>query len=139
MNTNTLKKLIKEEIRSILKEGEGEQQHYMFFQNLKTIHTAISELLQMDPYQIDRMISNGHDWAEDHITTAADDIEEVYHFFKSSLMTESNSRNDIANYIIILSNRLIVAKQEGDQKMIDTLTKWIADLKNELNSLKKIN
>lgn len=136
MNTNTLKKLIKEEIRSILKEGEGEQQHYMFFQNLKTIHTAIGELLQMDPTQIDRMISNGHDWAEDHITTAADDIQEVYNFFKESLMTESNSNNDIANYIIILSNTLATAKQDGDQKLVDTLTKWIDDLRNELKNNK---
>ena len=82
MNKDILKKLIKEEIKSLLKEGEGEQQNYMFFQNLKTIHHAVGELLQMDPAQVDQMLSNGHGWALDHIATSADDVEEVYHFFE---------------------------------------------------------
>ena len=54
-------------------------------------------------------------------------------------MTESNSNNDIANYIIILSNTLAAAKQDGDQKLIDTLTKWIDDLRNELKNNKTNN
>jgi hypothetical protein len=56
----------------------------MFFQNLKTIQHAVSELLEMDPMQIDRLLSDGHAWAVDHITTSADDVEEVYHFITSN-------------------------------------------------------
>lgn len=59
-------------------------QNYMFFQNLKTIKHAVSELLNMDPLQLDQMLSNGHAWAVDHITTSADDVEEVYHFVTSN-------------------------------------------------------
>ena len=55
-------------------------QNYMFFQNLKTIHHAIGELLKMDPTRVDSMLSDGHAWAVDHIATSADDVEEVYHF-----------------------------------------------------------
>jgi hypothetical protein len=148
MNNNTLKKLIKEEIRSILKEGEHDQQNYMFFQNLHTIKRMVEKMLALNPQEVDTLLSNGHAWAVDHISTSADDVGEVGTWMcnelgrdmnNTNMMSESNSRNDIANYISILSNRLIVAKQEGDQKMIDTLTKWISDLKNELNSLKEAN
>jgi hypothetical protein len=148
MNNNTLKKLIKEEIRSILKEGEHDQQNYMFFQNLHTIKRMVEKMLTLNPQEVDTLLSNGHGWAVDHISTSADDVGEVGTWMcnelgrdmnNTNMMSESNSRNDIANYIIILSNRLIVAKQEGDQKMIDTLTKWIGDLKNELKGLKETN
>lgn len=61
------------------------EDNYMFFQNLKTIHHAIGELLKMDSSQVDKLLSSGHDWAVDHITTSADDVEEVYHFITTNL------------------------------------------------------
>lgn len=63
---------------------DSESNNYMFFQNLKTIQHAVSELLEMDPAQIDKMLNDGHGWAVDHITTSADDVEEVYHFITSN-------------------------------------------------------
>jgi len=56
----------------------------MFFQNLKTIHHAVGELLEMDPHKVDQLLNNGHSWAVDHISTSADDVEEVYHFLTST-------------------------------------------------------
>jgi hypothetical protein len=58
--------------------------NYMFFQNLKTIHHAIGELLEMDPNKVDQLLNNGHAWAVDHIASSADDVEEVYHFLTST-------------------------------------------------------
>jgi len=63
---------------------DKESNNYMFFQNLKTIQHAVSELLEMDPMQVDKLLSDGHAWAVDHITTSADDVEEVYHFITSN-------------------------------------------------------
>lgn len=71
---------------------EHENENYMFFQNLKTIHHAIGELLNMDPQKVDSMLSNGHAWAVDHISTSADDVEEVYHFL-SGMDNETDSYN----------------------------------------------
>ena len=62
-----------------------ESDNYMFFQNLKTIHHAVGELLKMDESQLDKLLSSGHDWANDHMTSSADDVEEVYHFVTSNL------------------------------------------------------
>jgi hypothetical protein len=58
--------------------------NYMFFENLKTMHHAIGELMNMDPHYIDQLLNNGHDWAADHIATSTDDVEEVYHFLTSN-------------------------------------------------------
>jgi hypothetical protein len=65
--------------------GGSESLNYMFWQNLKTIHHASGELLEMNQQQIDEMCANGHAWAVDHIGSSADDIEEVYHFFEGNL------------------------------------------------------
>jgi hypothetical protein len=65
--------------------NDNESLNYMFWQNLKTIHHASGELLEMNRQQIDEMCANGHAWAVDHISSSADDIEEVYHFFEGNL------------------------------------------------------
>lgn len=70
---------------------DTESVNYMFFQNLKTIHHAVGELLNMDPAHVDKLLSDGHAWAVDHITTSADDVEEVYHFITSNMGHEDNT------------------------------------------------
>lgn len=57
----------------------------MLFQNLQQIRDNIDKLLSMDAKEIDELISNGHDWTADHITTSKDDIEEVFNFIKINL------------------------------------------------------
>jgi hypothetical protein len=59
-------------------KGESELKHYMFFSNLKAIKRAVDEMLAMDPLEVDAMLSDGHDWASDHIATSKDDVEEVF-------------------------------------------------------------
>lgn len=53
---------------------------YMFFQNLKTIKQMVDELLGLDERMVDAILTDGHNWAEDHIATSKDDIEEVHNF-----------------------------------------------------------
>jgi len=72
-----LRQLIREEVKKALKE-DGE--HYMFFENLKIIKKAVDEMLNLDKQMVDNILSDGHDWAEDHMATSKDDAEEVYNF-----------------------------------------------------------
>jgi len=60
----------------------NELENYMFFQNLKDIKSNVDTILSMDELGVDKILSNGHDWASDHIATAKDDVEEVHHFLK---------------------------------------------------------
>lgn len=54
--------------------------NYMFFQNLKTIKQMVDDLLKLDEQMVDGILASGHDWAEDHIATSKDDVEEVHNF-----------------------------------------------------------
>lgn len=54
--------------------------NYMFFENLKTIKAHIDTMLSMDEKEVDAIITNGHDWIQDHVTSSKDDIEEVCNF-----------------------------------------------------------
>lgn len=78
---------------------EQKEDNYMFFQNLKTIHHAVGELLQMDPAHVDELLSNGHAWAVDHITTSADDVEEVYHFITTSMGQEDTYNSQQTQFV----------------------------------------
>ena len=66
-------------------ENSAEHENYMFFGNLQTIKRHIDELLKMDPAKVDQILSNGHAWAEDHIATSKDDIEEVFNFLVNDI------------------------------------------------------
>ena len=77
-----MKNVILESLRN-LSEG-SENKNYMFFQNLKTIRDAADAILNMNESMVDMILSNGHDWASDHIATSKDDVEEVYNFLKNT-------------------------------------------------------
>ena len=80
MKSSQLRQIIKEEIKKSLKENA---ENYMFFGNLKIIKAAVDEMLQMDKAMVDQILSDGHNWAEDHIATSKDDVEEVFNFLKN--------------------------------------------------------
>jgi len=68
-----------------LNEAEGKPENYMFFENLKTIKGAIESLLAMDPSQVDAILKDGHDWADDHVSVAKENIDQVSDFFKNKI------------------------------------------------------
>lgn len=59
-------------------EGK-ELKNYMFFQNLKTIQKSVECMLDMNAEKVDELLHD-HDWANDHISSSQDDIEEVCNF-----------------------------------------------------------
>lgn len=86
MKKSEVKQIIKEwvlENKEILKEEAPVLDSYMFFQNLKTIKNCVEQMLEIDHRLIDNVLNDGHNWAEDHIATSKDDIEEVFNFLAS--------------------------------------------------------
>lgn len=77
-----------------LKE-HAEQQNYMFFGNLKTIKRLVDEMLEMDESEVDQILSNGHNWALDHIATSKDDVEEVFNFLAGHNAPEGHEEKPI--------------------------------------------
>ena len=73
------------EVKESVSEGHNGMENYMFFGNLKTIKACIEKMMDLDPMMVDQMLSDGHDWANDHVATSKDDIEEVCNWLCNKL------------------------------------------------------
>jgi prephenate dehydrogenase len=99
------KKLINEDIQNmkylfgykpgkvISEQEQPETDRYMFFSNLEQIHRQTGILLEKDPEMISNILENGHDWAQDHIATSKESIDQVFDF----LMNEENG-DDVEDF-----------------------------------------
>lgn len=81
---------IKSIVRQVVKESEMQHENYMFFQNLDQIERQCKMLRQIDPSKIDQLLSNGHDWADDHMTEAKALMDQVFDF----IMNETKGAGD---------------------------------------------
>lgn len=66
-------------VNKVLEEQRSDR--YMFFSNLQQIRRQMDIMLEMDPAMIEDVLENGHDWAQDHIATAKESIDQVFDFF----------------------------------------------------------
>jgi len=99
LSENDLKRII----NKLLNEGGGvESNRYMFFSNLEQMKRQCEILLDMDKSVIEGILDNGHDWAQDHIAEAKNNMDQVFDF----LMNETEGSDD----------------EEMDDQMIDTMT-----------------
>jgi hypothetical protein len=71
----------------------NENTNYMFFANLQHICRMASEIMEMDESQIDEMLTDGHDWANDHISKSMESISHVYNFLNSSDIESEEGEN----------------------------------------------
>jgi len=76
-------------VKKVLTEQEVENANYMFFSNLKQMKRQIEMMMEMDPNMIDDIIQNGHDWADDHISEAKTNMDQVFDFLKNEMDKES--------------------------------------------------
>jgi hypothetical protein len=81
-------------VKKVLKEQEVAD--YMFFSNLQQIKRQCEILLEMDPQQIDEIINEGgHDWADDHVTEAKNNMDQVFDFLMNETKKEYIDYEDI--------------------------------------------
>jgi hypothetical protein len=74
-------------IRRVISEGgDMESNRYMFFSNLEQMKRQCELLLDLDEDIITEILNNGHDWADDHVTEAKNNLDQVFDF----LMNETN-------------------------------------------------
>jgi hypothetical protein len=100
-------------IQKVLKEEEKEQVNYMFFSNLEQIKRQCEMMLEMDQDMLDDIIQNGHDWADDHISEAKTNIDQVFDFFKNKMSEES----DYVDYENVEENSLSEGRKKTGTKL----------------------
>jgi len=81
LNESDLSRIIKRVI------NEQESSRYMFFSNLEQMKRQCEMLLDMDHSMVEEILENGHDWAQDHISEAKNNMDQVFDF----LMNETES------------------------------------------------
>jgi hypothetical protein len=78
-------KLTEKDLRRIVKRtiSEGSKgENYMFFSNLKQMRRQLDIMLnEFDSDMVNDVLNNGHDWADDHISEAKVNIDQVFDFF----------------------------------------------------------
>jgi hypothetical protein len=78
-------------------EAENEMSsRYMFFSNLTQIHRQTGKLLELDENKINDLLDNGHDWAEDHLATCKESLEQVFDFMMNEFKGSGESESPIS-------------------------------------------
>lgn len=68
-------------INKVLREEhESRSSRYMFFSNLEQMRRQCDLLLDLDHSMIEEILENGHDWAQDHISEAKNNMDQVFDF-----------------------------------------------------------
>jgi len=75
-----MKKLENVKKKHISKLVEQKTGNYMFFSNLEQIKRQCELLLEIDENKVNEILNNGHDWADDHITVAKENLDQVFDF-----------------------------------------------------------
>jgi len=75
---------------NLFEQEELETDRYMFFSNLEQIHRQTGIMLEKDPKMIQSILDNGHDWAQDHIATAKESIDQTFDFFMNEEKGDSD-------------------------------------------------
>jgi hypothetical protein len=101
----------------------GKPENYMVFGNLKSIKKNVETLLAMDPNKMDEILKNGHDWAEDHISVANENLDQVTHFFTNT--TESTVNENATK------EEKMRREKEAEAKMKENMAKLYTKLKEK--------
>ena len=104
MTENQLTSLIKKVV------NEQESSRYMFFSNLEQIKRQCELLLELEEDEVSSILENGHDWAQDHIAEAKNNMDQVFDFLMNqtkrdnSEMYENDDEQEDESLAISLSN-----------------------------------
>jgi hypothetical protein len=82
LSENDLSRIIKKVLQE---SNEGNTDRYMFFSNLEQIRRQCDMLLEQDPQMLEQILDNGHDWAQDHIAEAKNNMDQVFDFLMNEI------------------------------------------------------
>jgi hypothetical protein len=120
--------IVGEEGLEVHHDSETEETSYMFFGNLETIHRLCTDMMELDRGKVNSMLNDGHNWAEDHMSVAKENISHVHNFLinkgvTENMETEMESHNE--NYMFFANIeticRMVSEMLEFNNMEVDTL------------------
>ena len=97
----------------------------MFFSNLEQMKRQCDILLDMDEEEVSSILENGHDWAQDHIAEAKNNMDQVFDFLMNEterdnsemeMSEDSNTQEDEALAISMTNPNLGLAMSVNEGK-----------------------
>ena len=80
-------------IKQVLREDK-ESSRYMFFSNLQQMKRQCEILLDMDHNMVEDILDHGHDWAQDHISEAKNNMDQVFDFLMNETERDGMEMDD---------------------------------------------
>lgn len=96
-------------VKRVINESEPKSDRYMFFSNLEQMRRQCDLLLELDQNEVEEILDNGHDWAQDHIAEAKNNMDQVFDF----IMNETKRYHKMSDEVMIPSN--IDVMEEGKE------------------------
>ena len=91
-------------IKQVLRE-EHESSRYMFFSNLEQMKRQCEILLDMDQDMVESILDNGHDWAQDHISEAKNNMDQVFDFLMNETERDGMEMNMDDEDMVMMEGR----------------------------------
>lgn len=77
--------------------SEQKTQRYMFFSNLEQMRRQCDLLLDLNHDEVESLLDDGHDWAQDHISEAKNNMDQVFDF----IMNETKRYHTMSDEVVI--------------------------------------
>ena len=126
-------RLSESQLNRLIKKVVNEQKNsrYMFFSNLEQIRRQCDILLSKNQDEIDTILNNGHDWAQDHIAESKNNMDQVFDFLMNETkrgesgmeMFEDDTEEDEALAISMTNPNLGLAMSVNESDEITEKTK----------------
>lgn len=94
INEKQLETLVSRLKNNINEGGNHDSSRYMFFSNLEQMKRQCEMLLDLDKETISDILENGHDWAQDHIAEAKNNMDQVFDFLMNETKGEGEDEGD---------------------------------------------
>jgi hypothetical protein len=78
-------------IKKVLKE---QSERYMFFSNLEQMQRQCEILLSIPKDDVENILNNGHDWAQDHVAESKNNLDQVFDFMMNEIKGDKFSSDD---------------------------------------------
>ena len=107
-------------VKRVVEENEMTEEgtnRYMFFSNLQQMKRQCEYLLDFDENQVEEILNDGHDWAQDHISEAKNNMDQVFDFLMNEIKGE-DSEFQTEYYLPNIKGKKIYEDQYGSVEIL---------------------
>ena len=123
---------IEDNARAAINEDD---ERYMFFSNLEQMRRQSDILLALDETKVQELLDNGHDWAQDHIATSKESMDQVFDFIMNEMEAPEKEVNKEDEFHKDLDNLVHKtfghSSDEKEKSMAQELPETIEELSDE--------